>query len=59
MGLRLPTDRDRLVRWAVLGILVLNACWIFLPNCFVSLDGWAHLQTARVLMNGPKTVVFR
>lgn len=58
MGPRLATDRDRLVRWAVLGILVLNACWIFMPRCFVSLDGWAHLQTARILINGPDGSLF-
>lgn len=58
MGLRIPTDRDRYVRWAILGVLVLNACWIFMPRCVVSLDGWAHLQTARVLINGPDGTLF-
>ncbi len=58
MGLRIPTDRDRYVRWTILGFLVLNACWIFMPRCFVSLDGWAHLQTARILIDGPDGTLF-
>ena len=58
MGLRISTDRDRYVRWAILGVLILNACWIFLPTCFVSLDGWAHLQSARILIDGPDGSLF-
>ncbi|HMC98394.1 MAG TPA: hypothetical protein VKG92_12110, partial [Flavobacteriales bacterium] len=53
-----PAVRDRYIRWAIVCLLVLNACWVFLPSYFITMDGWAHLQIARMLMAGPDGHVF-
>ncbi|MBK8499752.1 MAG: hypothetical protein IPL52_13285 [Flavobacteriales bacterium] len=42
----------------VLLSIVFNALWVLLPPAFPTLDGWAHLQTARILMDGPDGTFF-
>lgn len=42
----------RWVHIGILGTLLLNALWILGVPCFPTLDGWTHLHTARMMLQG-------
>ncbi|MBK7383400.1 MAG: hypothetical protein IPI81_08690 [Flavobacteriales bacterium] len=44
--------------WVIPAIVVVNAIWVFFLPAFTTLDGWCHLQTARMLFNGYDHSVF-
>lgn len=46
------------LRWLALALIAMGPVAILLAPAFPTLDGWAHLQTARMLWNGPDGVVF-
>ncbi len=43
---------DRIVNGGVLVVLALNALWVLVIPSFPTVDGWPHLHTARMLMDG-------
>lgn len=43
---------DRIVNLGIPVILALNAVWVLVIPSFPTLDGWTHLHTARILMDG-------
>lgn len=46
---------ERIHPWierGILGLMVLNGLWILTIPSFPTLDGWTHLHTARMLMDG-------
>lgn len=53
-----PLRLERASNFLVLLAIVLNALWVLLPPAFPTLDGWAHLQTARILVDGPDGTFF-
>lgn len=51
-------DVDRMLNWALPAILLFNGLWVVMVPAFPTLDGWAHLQTARMLFGAPTGDVF-